>query len=572
MTSTHAGRRFEILTAALCCAEILTAQSWLPPSPYPGWGACAPATIVAIAYDPTLPPVANGARLHTAILGLGPGQGLAIGPGTWTVPNRLDLSGVGTPQAPYWLFAAIPSQRPVITRPNANQNAVNMGSVGPARYWVLRDLEITGGSDLLKLYDCAHIWIDHCYLHDGLGVGIAANVVDTDHLHLTHNEIARPGPGTTGEGMYLGANWGAAATSWSVIAHNYVHDTRGAVPGQGDGIELKQGSHHNWVLGNYVHGCQNPCILVYGTGGNGQNVVEGNICCDSDDVVLQVQGEALVRNNIALGGAIGFGSHDHQGQSVELEFVHNTIVSQGRAASMSAWNGRPGMVFANNVVYSLTAESIWFSNGSAGVQMAGNLAFGSVHNANGGFAMGSGLQDFEDVSLTTFHFDARPVVAGAIDNRGSPSYAIDTDLAGNVRSQPIDPGAFTNRVALRSPTAEIHLARGGIQELTFDAPQLAGAFYLVLGSVTGTTPGLPLGDFTLPLNYDFWMLATALTPNVGVLRNTLGFVGPEGLATATLVAPPLPAQLHGVVFHHAVVALQQSSIAFVSNPVSVMLQ
>src|SRR5262245_910990 len=240
MTNTHAGVRLATLTTALCCAEILTAQSWLPPSPYPSWGASAPATIVAIASDPALPPVGNGARLHTAILGLAPGQGLAIGPGTWTVPNRLDLSGVGTPQAPYWLFAAIPTQRPVITRPNAAQNAVNMGSVGPARYWVLRDLEITGGSDLLKLYDCAHIWIDHCYLHDGLGVGIAANVVDTDHLYLTHNEIARPGPGTTGEGMYLGANWGAAAMSWSVIARNYVHDTRGAMPGQGDGIELKQ--------------------------------------------------------------------------------------------------------------------------------------------------------------------------------------------------------------------------------------------------------------------------------------------------------------------------------------------
>jgi len=571
MTNTHAGVCLAFLTAALCCGEILTAQTWLPPSPYPSWGA-PPATIVTINYDPTLPPVANGARLHTAILGLLPGQGLAIGPGTWSVPNRLDLSGVGTPQAPYWLFAAIPSQRPVITRPNAAQNVVNMGSVGPARYWVLRNLELTGGSDLLRLYDCAHIWIDRCYLHDGLGVGIAANSNDTDHLHLTRNEIARPGLGTTGEAMYLGANWGAVAMSWSSIAYNFVHDTRGAVPGEGDGIEIKQGSHHDWVLGNYVRGCPNPCILVYGTGGNGQNVVERNVCCDSDDVVLQVQGEAIVRNNIALGGVIGFGSHDHQGQSVDLQFVHNTIVSQNRATSMSAWNGRPGMVFANNVVYSLGAESIWFSNGSAGVQMAGNLVLGSVYNASGGFAMGSGLQDFEDVSLTTFHLGARPVVAGAIDNRGSLSYAVDKDLEGTVRSLPIDPGALTNRDALRSPIDQINLATGGRQELLFDAPQVAGAIYLVLGSISGTTQGIPLGSFTLPLDYDFWTVATAQTPNFGVLQNTLGFVGPAGSAAATLVAPPLPASLHGVVFHHAIVAISGSSIAFVSNPVSVMLQ
>jgi hypothetical protein len=576
MTNTSLGVRLHnfihILIVVLCCTADLAAQSWLPPSPYPSWGASAPATIFTIAYDPALPPVANGALLHQAINNLGPGQGLAIGPGTWSVPNRLDLSGVGTPQAPYWLFAAIPSERPVITRPNANQNTVNIGSNGPARYWVLRDLELTGGSDLLKLYDCAHVWIDGCYLHDGGGVGIAANVVDTEHLYLTRNEITRPGPGTTGEGMYLGANYGSVAMSWSVIAHNHVHDTRGAVPGQGDGIELKQGSHHNWVLGNFVHGCQNPCILVYGTGGNGQNVVEGNACCDSDDVVLQVQGEAIVRNNIAVGGAIGFSSHDHQGQSVDLQFVHNTIVNQGRATSMSAWDGRAGMVFANNVVYSLTAESIRFGNGSTGVQMAGNIVLGSVQGASGGFAMGSGLQDFEDVTVTTFHLNARPMLAGAIDNRGSLSYAVDKDLAGTVRSLPIDPGALTNHVALSSPTAAIPLATGGHQDLTFEAPSLAGALYLVLGSMSGTTQGLPLGGFTLPLDYDVWTVATTQTPNFGVLQNTLGFVGPTGHATATLVAPPLPAELHGLVFHHALVAVQQSSVAFVSNPVSVILQ
>src|SRR5262249_43357266 len=161
--------------------------------------------------------------------------------------------------------------------------------------------------------------------------------------------------------------------------------TRGAVPGQGDGIELKQGSTRNWLYANAVHGCQNPCILVYGTGGNDVNVVDGNLCWDSDDVVLQVQGEAIVRNNVAAGGGLAFGRHDHMAPSVNLQFLHNTLVNQGRAAEMAAWNGRAGMVFANNVVYSVSAESLFFGNGSSGVQMAGNVVLGPVVGAAGGF-------------------------------------------------------------------------------------------------------------------------------------------------------------------------------------------
>src|SRR5262245_32923023 len=136
----------------------LGAQSWLPESPYPAWGVAPPASVVHIASEPLQSPLENGARLHAAILALRPGQGLAIGPGVWSISSRLDLAGSGTQQAPYWLFAADPARKPVLTRPNASQNVVNIGSNAPARYWVLRDLEVTGGSDLIKLYDCAQVW------------------------------------------------------------------------------------------------------------------------------------------------------------------------------------------------------------------------------------------------------------------------------------------------------------------------------------------------------------------------------------------------------------------------------
>ena len=564
-------RRFPF--AAVCLAgALLPAQAWLPPSTFPGWGATPPATIVSIVYDPLQTSTANGSRLHTAIGALVPGQGLAIGPGTWSIPNRIDLNGVGSAMAPIWLFAADPSQRPVITRPDALQNALNMGSNAPARHWVLRDLEITGGSDLLRLYDCAHVWIDRCFLHDGGGVGIAANTTNTDHLWITRNEIARPGPGTNGEAMYLGGNYGSVICSWSVIAFNHVHDTRAAVAGQGDGIELKQGSHHDWIVGNFVHGCRNPCILLYGTGGNGENVVERNLCFDSDDVVLQVQGDAIVRNNIVLANGAGFGSHDHQGPSANLQFVHNTVVSWQRAVHLQAWNGRPGMVFANNVVYSLAAESIWFGNGSAGVQVAGNVVVGPVNNLGGGYVQGTGLADFEDLAPGTWHWNATPRVGSAIDNRGSALFAAATDFASAARALPVDPGAVTNRTTLQSPVAAISMATGGTQPLAFEAPAFAGATYLVVGSLSGATPGIPFGPFTVPLNPDGWLSTTLVHANSGALQNTAGQLDALGRAGAALLLPPLPAALQGLQVDHSLLVLHNGMPAFVSNPVALVLQ
>jgi hypothetical protein len=562
------------LILMLAVAPAAPAQTWLPASPFPTWGAAPPASVTTLAWDPALSATGNGARLHAALNALTAGQGLAIGPGTWSVPNRLDLHGIGSAQAPIHVFALNPMQRPVITRPDAAQNAMNVGSNGAARYWVLRNLEITGGSDLVRLYDVAHFWLDGCYVHDGQGVGIAAMTNATSHVYVTRCEIARPGPGTNGEAIYVGGNFGAVVASDWVIAHNHVHDTRAAVAGQGDGIEIKQGSHRVWITGNRVHDCRNPCVLVYGTGGNGQNVIENNELWDSDDVVLQVQGEAIVRNNLALGGSFAFSSHDHQAQSRDLHVVHNTFVSGGGAASMQSWSGRPNMQFANNACYATGGNAIRFGNGSSGVTMAGNVAFGALYNVSGGYVAGAGLHDFVDVTLPTFHRDARPVVGGALDNRGSAAVALATDVHGAMRSLPADPGAFANANTLGSPTATIPLAGGGSQTMYFVAPPLAGLDYHVVGSLggAGTWPGIPLGAFTVPLASDSWLATTLQHPNSAVLQQTRGVVAPGGVAVATLALPPLPAFLSGLQLQHVLIAMQGSSVRFVSNAVPVTLQ
>jgi hypothetical protein len=402
----------------------------------PPWSIAEPTAVLSLAWDGNLSATQNGAALKAAALALQPGQRLELGSGTWSVDSFFSLDLAGTAQAPIWIAAAS-GATPVITRPDGNQNALNVGANLEARYLVLQGLEVTGGDTGIKIFRASQVWIDGCEIHDTLGAGIAANTFDNANLHLTRNHVHHTAG--TAEGMYLGANYGASVVHHSVIAHNHIHDTFGD---QGDGIELKQGSYANLIVENEVHDTKYPAITVYGTDGLERNVIERNVCYRSQDNVMQVQGEALVRANLIVGGAQGFQSHDHQGTSMHLEVVHNTIVSQNRGANLADWNGRPGMVFANNAVYSQTSQAVVFGSGSLGVELAGNVAFGPVVNAATGFAAGNGLSDFAALSWDATSLDATPGATGALIGMADLVWLFEQDLAGAAPAFPYEPGCL----------------------------------------------------------------------------------------------------------------------------------
>lgn len=400
------------------------------------WALRAPAQVLSFDYEPGLTSQQNGEALRNRIRSLQPGQRLEIGSGVYSIANRFDLSVVASDTSPIWIVAK-PGHTPVITRPDAGQNTINLGSGGPLRYVVLQGLEIRGGDTAVKIYDAQNLWIDGCHIHHCGGSGISANTNDASALYLTRNEIHDTAG--TAEGMYLGANNGASVVSFSLIAENHIHDTRGS---QGDGIELKQGSYGNWIVGNLVHDCQFPCILVYGTNGRPLNIVERNTCYNSGDNVMQVQGEAIVYNNLIMNGSTGFHSHDHQGQTRNLLVLHNTIINAGRATDMSSWNGRVGMFFINNVVYSLNGESISFPNGSSGVTVTGNVVLGRTVGRSTGYVTGRGLTDFIGVSWNAAQRNARPSATGAIIGTGNPVYGVGIEITGARRQLPLEAGCY----------------------------------------------------------------------------------------------------------------------------------
>ncbi len=78
---------------------------------------------------------------------------------------------------------------------------------------------------------------------------------------------------------------------------------------QGDGIEIKVGSHSNGIRDNVNYNRSYPGILVYGTGSNPVNTVEGNVVWNSLERITAIS-DAIVRSNIVFNSGCGFCSYD----------------------------------------------------------------------------------------------------------------------------------------------------------------------------------------------------------------------------------------------------------------------
>ncbi|QDU66454.1 hypothetical protein [Engelhardtia mirabilis] len=103
----------------------------------------------------------------------------------------------------------------------------------------------------------------------------------------------------------------------------------------------------------------------------------------------------------------------------------------------------------------------------------------------------------------------------------------------------------------------------------------AGAFYLLLGSMSGTEPGVGTPSVHLDLNPDVYFNQLINTGGVGLITNAIGVFGSTGAATASLTIPPGAAtSLAGMQLHHAFVVLDPFAsdlIVGASDPVVLFL-
>lgn len=118
-----------------------------------------------------------------------------------------------------------------------------------------------------------------------------------------------------------------------------------------------------------------------------------------------------------------------------------------------------------------------------------------------------------------------------------------------------------NPKSLVADNTSLSLAAGGTQTLTLEAGlSHAGLLYLILGSASGTSPGLFVNAVSLPLNLDGYLLWSLSSAGTGLFQGTLGFLDASGGGTASLSVPAgASPSLIGLTLHHAGLVFDVSS-------------
>lgn len=289
---------------------------------------------------------------------LKPGDEVVLAPGTYKDSRKLVLSHRGTANHPIVIRGQSKldddlSGKPgnvIFQRPDANQNTMNLEG---CQYFVMRDLEITGGAAGIRIggqgkWPAKFITLEKLHIHHVGGVAVTANypghiyeslIFRGNHIHHTSGH---------GEGFYLGSNNKPDGSTNgylfnSIIENNYIHHLNGDHVSQGDGIEIKDGSYGNIVRDNVIHDTNYPGIIVYGTDGRKPNIIERNVIWNSGDHGIQAASEAILRHNVIreTKGA-GIYCRDHQSARVgNLVIQRNTILSKTsiRIASTEPFSG-----------------------------------------------------------------------------------------------------------------------------------------------------------------------------------------------------------------------------------------
>ena len=84
----------------------------------------------------------------------------------------------------------------------------------------------------------------------------------------------------------------------------------------------------------------------------------------------------------------------------------------------------------------------------------------------------------------------------------------------------------------------ISAAVGATVPLAVDVPERPRAYFKILGTLSGTEPGLRFGPFSLPLNPDRFTLTTLVHGGSALLPGTIGKLDDDGRAMGALAAPP----------------------------------
>jgi hypothetical protein len=367
------------------------------------------------------------------------GDVLILADGIYNLDERFSFSVSGTSQRPIVIKAA-QGAHPRFHRNSENQNIWDIES---AAYLTIQGLHFSGGSAGVRVMSADHFVFKDNEIFDTGDAALTMNKPGGlfDSVQILNNHIHHTSG--TGEGMYLGCNYDECRISNSLIDGNYIHDTLSA--DQGDGIEIKEGSFANRISNNVIHDTNYPCIITYGTVGNGAvNTIEGNLVYNCGDHGIQSAADTVIRNNVVLNTKYdGIAMQHHQNSNpANLVVVHNTVVKSTGAAIYL--NGNTGsVVIANNAMYSENGKALELSKPQlALLTLAGNVGYGS-YDGSTGFKRGILSRDFVSASYR----GQPPLDLALLPNSqliaaGDATYRVAADFNGSPRAANVDVGAY----------------------------------------------------------------------------------------------------------------------------------
>ena len=154
--------------------------------------------------------------------------------------------------------------------------------------------------------------------------------------------------------------------------------------------------------------------------------------------------------------------------------------------------------------------------------------------------------------------------SNSVDDELELAYGLAPDTDGD--------GELDSCESLLADVPSISVLFGGTQTLTLQAgAEHAALGFFMLGSLSGTSPGLSVDGVHVPLNIDAYGLSLLASPGAGVLSPIAGVLDEAGTATATVTLPPgSPWQLLVTKADHAYIVIDYDGIipfvTFASEP------
>jgi hypothetical protein len=386
------------------------------------------------------------------------------------------------------------------------------------------------------------VTIDHCILRNNQAVAaggaiycINSNPVIEDNLIL-HNLV---GYGTYGRGGGIASLDSGGQISRNLISGNVVDvfNTFGPANARGGGIYLLNFDgvlSHNTIVGNTSDASGNVPTHAYG----------GGIYCSSSGAPSKLE----LCNNTISGNAATIGAFPQEGGGIYLAnteaAIKNTIVAGNTGTGIHLGDGTTAEVAYNDVF-----------NNNGGSFSGVNVPFqlGQIVRSN---ANDNPCDPYFNIYLDPLFKDPiggdYHLAAGSpcID-AGDPETSIDPD--GTIAE--IGSFHFGQQPLLVAEVYTLSASTGGSVGFTLDAGSAnAGRNYILLGSLSGITPGTPLpgGQANLPLNFDPFTKLVFFLINTPTFSNFVGTLDGAGTASAVLNASgPLPPDLAGTLMHFA---------------------